>query len=321
MTDLPAPARPRFAIVDMLRGIAILAMIAYHLAWDFSYLRFWPINITEEIGWIVFQKLIAGGFLFLVGVGLVLAHGRGMRWPKFWKRFAILAAAAIGVSVVTYFQFGEYFAFFGILHAIALFSLMALPFLFAPVWVAALVGLAVLVLPLIWQSQLFAERWLAWIGFWPEPPQTADLVPIFPWFGVVLLGIVATRLVLASPLAERLARIQARGGLKGLAWLGRWSLIIYLVHQPLLYGGLELLAQQTHPEIAAQASQFIGSCRSQCQANGSDAASCQSYCDCAYRVVDANNLWLALSAPDDAPAKQSAVLQVTGQCVLGAMPE
>ena len=86
----------------------------------------------------------------------------------FWRREAILVAAAIAVSIGTYIAFGEYFAFFGVLHAIALFSLLALPFLRAPLWLVALVAAAVIVAPFLWTDPAFINPWLAWIGFWPD---------------------------------------------------------------------------------------------------------------------------------------------------------
>ena len=59
----------------------------------------------------------------------MLGHGGGIRWPAFWRRWAFLVVAALLTTAGTYWMFPDYFVFFGVLHAIALFSLMALPFL------------------------------------------------------------------------------------------------------------------------------------------------------------------------------------------------
>jgi uncharacterized membrane protein len=237
MSDLPlAPAsRPRVPLVDALRGLAILAMVAYHFSWDLSYFAFWPIDVSIEPGWIAFQRLILFTFLFLVGVSLELGHGAGIRWRAFWRRFAILVAAALAMTIATYVAFGDAFAFFGILHAIALFSLTGLLFLRLPTLVT-LLGAAVFIVPgVLVHAELFNPRWLAWLGMWTTPPRTADLVGVFPWAGVPLLGIAATRELARSGALERLAAWRGAGPLaRLLRGAGRWSLLIYLTHQLLL---------------------------------------------------------------------------------------
>ncbi len=221
----------RLQSVDVYRGLAIVAMVAYHTIWDLNYFGTISVGIGIDFGWIAVQRGIVTAFLLLVGAGLWLAHGEAIRWPGFWKREALLVAAAVGVSIVTWFQFGEYFAYFGILHAIALFSLLALPFLRASLWLGLLTAALVLLLPLL-NAPLFNPRPLSWIGFFTEVPMTADLVPVFPWFGVTLLGVPGMRLLRDSPIfAWQSQNVVPRG----LALLGRWSLWIYLVHQPILF--------------------------------------------------------------------------------------
>jgi uncharacterized membrane protein len=237
VSDLPlAPAaRPRVPLVDALRGLAIVAMVAYHFSWDLSYFAFWPIDISIEPGWIAFQRLILGTFLFLVGVSLELGHGAGIRWRAFWRRFAILVAAALAMTVGTWLLFGEAFAFFGILHAIALFSLIGLLFLRLPT-ILALLGAAAFIVPgVLVHADLFNPRWLAWFGMWTEPPRTADLVGVFPWAGVPLLGIVATRALERSGSLEHIAAWHGSSPpARLLRAAGRWSLLNYNTHQRLL---------------------------------------------------------------------------------------
>jgi uncharacterized membrane protein len=224
--------RERRQSIDVYRGLAILGMAAYHATWDLNYYRIIVVGIGVDAVWFVIQRSILTAFLLLAGAGLWLAHKHGIDWRNFWKREAILVAAALGVSAVTWFQFGAFFAYFGVLHAIALSSLLALPLVRAPFWAGLAVAALFLLLPAMFASDLFNTPWLAWIGFFTFVPDTADLVPMFPWFGVVLLGMLGMRLLGDAPAfnwstGALLARV--------LAWLGRWSLIIYLVHQPLLF--------------------------------------------------------------------------------------
>lgn len=218
-------------------------MVVFHIAWDLFFLGFIATNVIEDPGWSAFQRGIVAAFLLLVGAGLALGHGDAIRWRAFWRRFAVIGAAALVTSAGTYAAFGDYFAYFGILHAIALFSLMGLAFLRLPTALTAAVALVVLVLPALVTHPVMTAKPLSWIGLWPSPPMTADIVPVFPWFGVVLLGILAMRLARRAPWWPALAELRLDGPVGStLRFMGRWSLVIYLVHQPLLYGGLSLVA-------------------------------------------------------------------------------
>jgi len=205
---------------------------------------------------------------------------------------AIVAAAA-GVSVVTWFQFGPYFAYFGVLHAIALSSLLALPLVRAPLWAQIGAAIVVLFLPAVFTSDLFDTPWLAWIGFFREVPETADLVPLFPWFGVVLIGVIGMRLLEAAPLFTWSSRaLWARV----LARIGRWSLIIYLVHQPLLFGIITPIAGWIDTAQRSKFENFASSCEASCGATH-DAGYCTRYCSCALDMTVRDNLWNA--GPED----------------------
>jgi uncharacterized membrane protein len=70
-----APAR--WDAVDVARGVAIVAMISYHFAWDLSFLELAPIQVVGDPAWNVYARAIAGSFLALAGLGLSLAHARG----------------------------------------------------------------------------------------------------------------------------------------------------------------------------------------------------------------------------------------------------
>lgn len=308
MTVLPAsPARPRFVLIDALRGIAILAMVMFHIAWDLYFLGFIGLDISTDPWWTAFQKAIVSSFLALAGISLWFAHGRGIRWQSFWRREAILVGSALAVSAGTWFAFGDYFAFFGVLHAIALFSLLTLAFLRLQPLLTAAIGLAIIIAPLLITHPVMRERWLAWIGFWPISPATADIVPVFPWLGVVLLGLAFAKALDGHPL----------WGLKAprlLALLGRWSLVIYLLHQPVLYGGLyglRLLMPQ--PGIEQEYTAFIESCRATRLQSVPDALAAERYCGCALEQVQAGNMWDMLSRERTA-VEETEVEAMMGLC-------
>ena len=85
---------------------------------------------------------------------------------------------------------------------------------------------------------MFDGRTLGWVGFMTAKPMTEDYVPLFPWMGVLLLGValghvlVRTRFAVLAPLARLPLALRL---------LGRRSLVVYLLHQPLMIGALWLL--------------------------------------------------------------------------------
>lgn len=319
MTDTK---RPRFAVVDIARGVAIIAMVAYHLCWDLSYFRFIAADVGYDPAWVLIARSILAVFLFLVGVGLVLGHGNGIRWRSFWRRWVFVVLGALAITVGTWFAFPQSFVYFGVLHAIALFSLLGLAFVRTPHWLAIVVAAVVIALPFFYSDALFNEKAWSWLGFWQVPPPTNDLVPVFPWFGAVLLGIIAARLVLASPLSARLAAIAPTGRLpRLLAFLGRWSLLIYLLHQPILLGLIFPAASLLQPQLAMRGPDFLRSCQSTCEAGGTSPEMCVTYCQCGLEGVEKNDLWNAINTGMVTAAEQALLDAQNLQCSAVIYPE
>src|SRR5687767_1474691 len=107
--DAPAATAPaaRLAWIDAARGIAIVAMAVYHFSWDLRFFGFIAADVAADPGWRAFARLIAGTFLALVGVSLVLSTRHGFDPRRFLRRLGIIAAAAMAITVVTRFVFPE----------------------------------------------------------------------------------------------------------------------------------------------------------------------------------------------------------------------
>lgn len=312
---------PRLPAIDIARGVAILAMAFYHLCWDLWYFGFVSTDVGFDPGWVFFARTILASFLFLVGVGLVMGHGEGMRWASFWRRWIFVVAGALAITLGTWLTFPESFVYFGVLHAIALFMLLALPFLFTPLWVTAGAAALFIVPSLVFTHPLFNEKPFSWLGFWVEPPITNDLVPVFPWLGAVLLGVLVTRLGRSS-LLPALAALQPRNRLaRTLAWLGRWSLPFYLVHQPVLLAVIVPLSMLLGTQDATRERDFLASCQITCEAGGTAAPLCTTYCQCGLEGLVRDNLWDPVYSGVISPAQQAQLEANNRQCSAVIYPE
>ncbi|MDE2003983.1 MAG: DUF1624 domain-containing protein [Betaproteobacteria bacterium] len=221
--------------LDTLRGIAIVAMAAYHFCFDLRYFGFLRADLEHDWRWITARTLILSTFLLVAGASMVLAERDRQSARRRWLAHAgVIAIAALAVSAGSYLMFPQTWIWFGVLHAIAASLVIARPFVRRPA-IAMAAGVAIIVAGLAFQNAAFDNRALGWLGFMTAKPATEDYVPLFPWTGVLLLGtglghlLVRTRFAVLGPL-ERAPRL--------LAFLGRHSLAVYLVHQPILIGAL-----------------------------------------------------------------------------------
>jgi uncharacterized membrane protein len=246
---LPVTTAPgRIAAIDALRGAAIVAMASYHFAWDLFNAGLIDVDPGYDRGWRLYAHAIASTFLGLVGLGLVLASAKSFRWRAFGVRLARIVAAAAAVSLVTYglslaLHDPGFFVYFGILHAIALSSVLVLPFLFLPSGFALAAAALAALAPLYCRAGFFDAPGWWWLGLSTVIQPTVDYVPVLPWIAAVLAGIAIGRLVLFERTGIAAAWQPRSALMKGLVLAGRWSLVIYLVHQPLLFGLAELLGQ------------------------------------------------------------------------------
>lgn len=224
----------RLGFIDATRGLAIIGVVIFHFVWDLEFAGFIS-GVAFHPIWLAFGKTLAGSFMVLVGVSLLLAHQKGFKLNAFLKRFLVIALAASIISIVTWLIFPESFIYFGILHAIAVASLVGIAFLKLPAYITLTVGVFILLAPTFYASAIFDTRWLAWIGFSRNPPTSNDFVPVFPWLGLTLIGMATTKLIQSLRWPVQLSSFSSTNQIVNLLqWFGRKSLPIYLIHQPIL---------------------------------------------------------------------------------------
>ena len=231
-------ATRRFALIDALRGFAVVQMIGFHFTHNLSQLGWVEVVVNRDQPWAAWRIAIVTQFLLLVGVSQMLRSKFNPAQGAFWRRWAQVATAAAVVSFGSWLVFGERMIAFGILPFIAVALLLAVPLTALGMWNLAL-GLAALAFGLLVEDPRF-DSWPANVlGFATELPATEDYVPLFPWLGVVLIGLGLGALwrsrgfAIAAPLAALDASAP-----RLLTFLGTWPLTVYLAHEPILVGAI-----------------------------------------------------------------------------------
>lgn len=229
--------RDRFDRLDALRAVAILWMALFHFLFDlnhFGYLQPRQ-NFHHDLPWVAQRTVIVSLFLFCAGVGQAAALEAGQSAARFWRRWGQVAGCAVLVSIGSALMFPRSWISFGVLHGIALMLIVLR--VAAPLgrWLWPL-GLAALVLPQLWGHPFFETRWTNWVGLVTRKPVTEDYVPLLPWLGVMLWGLAAGQWLLAHRRSVLTAPVPAVA--RPLAALGRWPLTFYMLHQPVLIGGI-----------------------------------------------------------------------------------
>ena len=239
----PTAHTTRFGMVDALRGVAVLWMTLYHFAYDLSHFGYWPQDFRADPVWTWQRTAIVSMFLFCAGLGQAIAVHQGQSWQRFWRRWAQVAGCAVLVSVASYGMFPRSFIYFGVLHGMAVMLIIARLTAGWGVWLWPLGALAIAskfaaqaLLGTGEVANVFNAIPLNILGWVTRNPFTEDYVPLFPWLGVVWWGLAAGQWLLRThpqALSRPLPRFAAIP-----AWLGRWSLSWYMLHQPVLMGML-----------------------------------------------------------------------------------
>ncbi|MGB7316486.1 MAG: heparan-alpha-glucosaminide N-acetyltransferase [Planktotalea sp.] len=234
----------RVALVDIARTIALLAMAIFHFTYDLELFGFAPRGTMASLEWRLFAQAIAGSFIFLSGVSLVLATKDSPIKPqKYLRRLIMIGLAAIAVSVGTYVANGAAFVRFGILHLMFAASILGLLTLRSSFWVSGLLGALIVALPHFTDWPLLDDvNWL-WLGMTKAAmPAMVDYTPLIPWFGVFLLGMALAQWIAHSGKWSVIAQLINPNNrrVQIASWPGKHSLAIYLIHQPVLFGAVYL---------------------------------------------------------------------------------
>jgi uncharacterized membrane protein len=234
------PGSRRYWEIDTLRGVAIIMMVIFHLMWDLVIFRITPDVVLYAGFWKYFQRTTAISFLVLVGVSLTVSYRRARErepnatlFPKFFWRGLRIFGIGMGFTLFGWFS-GFGYVHFGVLHLIGTAIILAYPLLEFR-WLNFLLWAIFFVVGGAIRYTYLSHNWLDWLGFHTRLYAPIDYFPLIPWFGVVLLGVAIGNTVY-TPQGRILPLPDLSGWLpvRLLQWLGKHSLIIYVIHQPIL---------------------------------------------------------------------------------------
>ena len=237
----------RFWEIDVLRGIAVVAMVLYHFSYDLAYFGIFGVGFFRSGLGLETGRAIGTSFIFLAGLSLTLSYRRVVEpqppgqklFRKYLGRGLRIFSYGLLITLLTWILVPREMIVFGILHLIGASIVLAYPFLGLRLPNIAL-GACCIVLGLYLRNFGVDHAWLAWLGIRPDFFML-DYWPIFPWFGVVLLGIFAGNTLYGGRRKRPPRAAPPLPGIRPLAFLGRHSLPVYLVHQPILLATLILL--------------------------------------------------------------------------------
>jgi len=236
----------RLHSIDLLRGVAVVLMIFYHFFFDLVYFYQKQISGSEFLVFIG-PEIIGGLFLFTSGLSYSLSFHKPVSTSKI-KKILFLFLISFLITLFTFFYFKDQLILFGILHCIAASSLLGL-FLKkrTPSFILSL-SIFILFMGFYFMRKLeFSYFLIPFLNLKSSAHFVMlDHFPLFPYFGEYLLGLwfglkFFSFQVKKSEQTDTFLKFNFLQ--KKLVFLGKHSLLIYLIHQPLLLALLSILNQ------------------------------------------------------------------------------
>ena len=222
-------------------------MMTYHVIFDLNYFKIYATDLYSA-SILIFLYPIGAMFLLLVGISLTLSYSRAQKTLvkrqlqlKFLKRGLGVFGLGLIITFVTWIYLKEGFIIFGILHCIGISIILAYP-LIKYRSQNLIIGTILIILGILLRTIRFDFNWLLWLGFIPSRFYTLDYFPLIPWFGVVLIGIsLGNTFYQDNKRKFKLKDLSQNIAVRFMCFLGRHSLIIYLLHQLIIIAIIHLI--------------------------------------------------------------------------------
>ena len=176
----------RFWEIDVLRGVAIILMIVYHLIFDLTFFGVYPVDIWS-LPLRLFRYPVGTLFLLLVGVSLTISYARAYEnltrqqlRRKFILRGLFIFAGGMVITAATWLYLRDGYIVFGVLHCIGLSIILAYPLIELRMS-SLFLGIVCIVSGIYLQAMVTVGfPWLLWLGFIPHNFYTLDYYPLLP---------------------------------------------------------------------------------------------------------------------------------------------
>lgn len=226
--------------IDFLRGIAIILMIFFHLIYDLEFLGYHESNVQTGIVYLI-GRAAAILFIFVAGISLTLSFSKqlelGQAKPefiKYVKRGYKIFLWGMVITAGSYIFLKEGIIIFGVLHFIGVAIILSYPFLKHRI-ASLIAAILIMITGMLLRTITIEQPWLLWIGIQPTGFSSYDYFPLIPWFGVMLIGIfTGNELYPQYKRKFALSDISELLPIRILTYMGKRSLLIYLLHQPIL---------------------------------------------------------------------------------------
>ncbi len=225
----------RFWEIDFARGVAIIAMIMFHIAFDLQYFDIINVEINNFV-WILFRDSIFSLFFLLVGISLTLSYSKKRPFSHFLLRGIKIFSWGLLITIATMLFLEKGFIYFGVLHFIGVSIILAYPFIKLK-YTNIVLALGVLFAGIYVSGFTFDFPWLLWMGLKPKNFYSLDYFPVLPYFSLILFGIFLGNIFYKKH--RRNFTIKERN-IEFIQFLGKNSLVIYLLHQPLIISLINL---------------------------------------------------------------------------------
>jgi len=224
-------------------------VIVFHILYDLNFFGIYKMELYSGLS-LIFVYLVGTLFLLLVGISLTLSYSKAKNnltkkqlQLKYLKRGLGIFGLGLLITFATWIYLaGKGFVVFGVLHCIGISIILAYPFLRFR-YQNLVLGATLISAGIILKNFTFDFNWLLWLGFTPYNFYTVDYYPLLPWFGVVLIGIFLGNSLYQNNMRKFNLKDHSQFIIVRFAcFLGRHSLIIYLIHQPILVGFIHLFS-------------------------------------------------------------------------------
>ena len=235
-------ATTRYAWPDILRGVAVIGMILFHAYYLSRNIFLLPSFLGEDFWWLL-GPIVGSGFIAISWFSAALSHAKHSfdeNLQKSWKRFFLLGFFALSISIFTYSFFYSERISFWILHFFSLVSLISLVCIPFRSW-NILWGILLLLLQIYFPDRVGDALYQIPLWWPPAAYYSADYYPLFPWFWVYLIGYGLFH-VMREKDWLRYLHLPENSITRSLIFLGKYALVVYLIHVPILYGILFLLS-------------------------------------------------------------------------------